>query len=298
LLTLLPLEVEKILLHLAKKLPPSEEMLCTLAQAAPIFFGFYRCLRNKIETNQQLWEVFLKGLVDVFVIFDSLRKAKDSAALQDLTSSEAQQLYAHMQHSECPNPDLQELWHTGCYFPGFPIIRKVSKQTMSGTKEGKCTKHARNISKLGPGIVLFFCLEHSKCIGFIVQKEPESLTMVFEAIVTRFKIMPKTIIYDNGCNLYEYIQNRLPQLFSKTQVLVDSFHYHSHTACAPTFDSNQNFVAKSFNSSLCEQKNKKIKKAKPTTPFMRYRTFAAFLRFMVYRLNDDKETLRTEENTG
>jgi CxC4 like cysteine cluster associated with KDZ transposases len=293
-LTLVPYSVKNILLHLSQRQLPTEQMLNNLALNAPLFFTFYRCLRLKLPESSPLWEVFYNGVENVLAIFASLEQKKDSLGCQELTPDEVTKLYSDMQHPNCPNIDLQELWHTGCYFPGYPIIRKVSKQLWSGAREDMCTKHAKHGSALGPGVVLFYCLKHSKCIGFIVQREPESLTMVYEAIVTRFRMLPKTIIYDNGCNLYEYIQNRTPQLFRDTQVLVDSFHYHSHTACAPTFNSQQNNIAKGLNSSLCEQKNKKFKRSKLTSPFMRFRTFVAFLRFSVYKVNEEVEEIQDE----
>ena len=40
---------------------------------------------------------------------------------------------------------------------------------------------------------------------------------------------PSVIIYDNGCNLHQYILNREPVHFKSSWLLVDRFHWPNHT---------------------------------------------------------------------
>ena len=43
-----------------------------------------------------------------------------------------------------------------------------------------------------------------------------------------FIVAPEVVIYDNGCNLHNYILNREPHFFRKTQFLIDRFHWPNH----------------------------------------------------------------------
>ena len=40
---------------------------------------------------------------------------------------------------------------------------------------------------------------------------------------------PDVVIYDNACNLHQYMLNREPDFFSETWVIVDRFHWSNHT---------------------------------------------------------------------
>jgi hypothetical protein len=74
--------------------------------------------------------------------------------------------------------------------------------------------------------------------------------------------MPKTIIYDNACNLSEYCLNRAPELFQDTMFLVDAFHFGGHTNCSSSFNSGMHRSLDGFSSVLHEQKNALIAKSK------------------------------------
>ena len=89
---------------------------------------------------------------------------------------------------------------------------------------------------MAAGTLAFWCAIHRKCIGFLVLKSAESVEHVYNILLTRFKILPLVIIYDNGCNLWEYIFNRSPEYFCKSMVLCDAFHWCNHTNCFSGFD--------------------------------------------------------------
>ena len=117
---------------------------------------------------------------------------------------------------------MQEALETGAYFPGRPyhsIIRDVHLTNESTV----CNKMYTKKGRLGAGTLLFWCGIHRKCLGFYVMQSAESCKTVFQILATRFPRQPKVIIYDNGCNLSEYILNRAPGPFRDTYILSDGF---------------------------------------------------------------------------
>jgi hypothetical protein len=107
------------------------------------------------------------------------------------------------------------------------------------SKESSCHKEAKDAGKFGAGTILYWCAEHRCCLGFTVLQSAESVRQVFEAITVRFKEMPKVIIYDNGCNLHEYILNRAPELYDETLILCDGFHFRHHKNCCTQYNSRE-----------------------------------------------------------
>ena len=131
---------------------------------------------------------------------------------------------------------MQEVMETGAYFPGRPYhstIRDVhlSNETIT------CNKDYKNKGRLGAGTLLFWCGEHRKCLGFYVMSAAESSKTVYTILATRFPKQPRVIIYDNGCNLSDYIMNRGPLPFIDTYILSDGFHWKNHTNCGASFNS-------------------------------------------------------------
>ncbi len=130
----------------------------------------------------------------------------------------------------------QEVLETGAYFPGRPyhsIVRDIHL-----TKESAlCNKLYKNKGRLGAGTLLFWCGIHRKCLGFYIMQSAESCKTVFQLLATRFPKQPRVIIYDNGCNLSEYILNRAPGPFKDTYILSDGFHWKNHTNCGLSYNS-------------------------------------------------------------
>jgi len=108
---------------------------------------------------------------------------------------------------------------------------------LDNQRENACNKNAKSAGNLAAGTLLFWCAEHRYCIGFVILTEAESCRQLYEVLVTRFIVFPKTIMYDNGCNLHDYILNRSPQLFKETMILSDGFHWKNHTNCSSTYNS-------------------------------------------------------------
>lgn len=185
------------------------------------------------------------------------------------------------------NKDILTLWDTGTYFPLRRVYRTIEEIDIGiQRREESCNKNYKKKGTLAPGILWFFCGQHNKCVGFVVLESSESCKTVSEIIITRFEQPPDIIIYDNSCNLEQYVLNRWPNYFQNTTFYVDGFHYKSHKNCATTYDSGlHSSVISTINTSLVEQKNARIRHIKNTTPLMKARTFMSKLIYIVSYIN-------------
>jgi hypothetical protein len=162
-----------------------------------------------------------------------------------------------------------------------------------------CNKNYKRPGRLGAGTVLFWCAEHRHCIGFLVLTAAESVRHVFEVFVSRFKEMPKVIIYDNGCNLHEYVLNRDPRPFINTLIMSDGFHILDHKNCALTYNPNRYQFLEEISSVVHEQKNAILDRLKETSGMMRYDTFVALMVYMLHNMNDIERSNREKaKNKG
>lgn len=130
----------------------------------------------------------------------------------------------------------QEVIATGAYFPGRPY-HSVVQDIYLNNEAAACNKLYKKQGRLGAGTLLFWCGVHRKCLGFYIMKSAESCKTVFQILATRFPKQPRVIIYDNGCNLSEYILNRAPGPFKDSYILSDGFHWKNHTNCGVSFNS-------------------------------------------------------------
>lgn len=146
--------------------------------------------------------------------------------------------------------------------------------------------------RLGAGILIFWCANHRRCLGWVVLPSSESLELVYNAIATRFSKIPEVyflifflvysqiICYDNACNLAEYCYNRAPEFFSDSIFVVDGFHYKGHINCSHSYNSSKLMVMKEVCSVVHEQKNALLAKIKIPAYYMRYDSFV----YLVYAL--------------
>jgi hypothetical protein len=141
----------------------------------------------------------------------------------------------------------EEVLETGAYFPGRPY-HTIVRDIYFGNESTVCNKEYKKKGRLGPGTLLFWCGQHRKCIGFYIMQSAESCKTVYTLLATRFPKQPRVIIYDNGCNLSEYILNRGPIPFKDTYILSDGFHWKNHTNCGLSFNSK---IYPDLNSILC-----------------------------------------------
>ena len=64
-----------------------------------------------------------------------------------------------------------------------------------------CTKIYPKHQRLSPGLVVVVC-KHKVCYGFQILRRKESTITIFNLLLTLFEKPPRTIIYDNACNLH------------------------------------------------------------------------------------------------
>jgi hypothetical protein len=66
----------------------------------------------------------------------------------------------------------KEVYSTGVYFPGRPVIRNLYKIKLDNDSTTGCSKAYCS------GTMLFWCAEHKRCLGFYILPKPESLYQV------------------------------------------------------------------------------------------------------------------------
>lgn len=208
----------------------------------------------------------------------SMEKVEKEEYYQMITEINGQDSYPY----DCV--ELAEVSRTGVFFPNHRIIRKIPEINISN-ESSDCTKIYKKKGVLGAGVLLFFCVDHNNCIGFVILDRAESPKVISDIFLTRFEIMPHTILYDNSCNLSEFILNRTPQLFKDTQFLIDGFHFSAHSNCANSYNISDYPFSISVNSSLVEQKNAQLRYMKATSPCLKYNTFVMKLIYAVINMN-------------
>lgn len=171
------------------------------------------------------------------VLEELLKKAKKTYSPQFKKWQDPHEEITNPRNRTTVNEYLEEVFESGTFFPGRPAIRTIKKIRMA--KEKQCSKKHKAPGALGAGTLLFWCAEHRFCLGFVVLDASESITQVAEVFISRFKTQPPVIIYDNGCNLSEYILNRNPLLFLATLILSDGFHWRNHKNCSIPFNSRE-----------------------------------------------------------
>jgi CxC4 like cysteine cluster associated with KDZ transposases len=275
--------VRNLFLHQQDATPETKRIVL---QRAPVMYDLFimASSTSSLETREVVWSELVDFCTDAIKRLEFMYRPRDDVetALDNPTQ---------FQHTwTAPNSDLEELWATGCYFPGYPVVRKMQHINLTREPQSElCSKHANPGGALAPGVVQFLCVEHKQCIGFVVLDAPESPRMVYEVLMTRFSENPCIVFYDNACNLLEYILNRDPYPLRNISFFVDGFHYASHKNCSPGFDTKQYpALLKQYNTSLVEQKNAKIARFKQTNPSKKYRTMVAGLRFAIALMNIDQ----------
>ena len=170
---------------------------------------------------------------------------------------------------DIPIPDETSYGITPCiedlpldYFPHYPPIRGLPNYSADRKRRqqiGQCNKAIKDHNTLSPGIFTVFC-EHAICHGFQLMDSPESPRTPFNLLVTKFKKIPKIIVYDNACHLMLYCLKREPARFKDTVFLIDRFHSRGHTCTRgyhmDTYDDVETINA--INSSLVEQANARL----------------------------------------
>jgi hypothetical protein len=194
---------------------------------------------------------------------------------------------------------ISEMKRSGVFFPGRPVVRNLKQVDIGSSSEGKCTKNYQSNTRLGSGIVLFWCAKHRVCLGWVFLKKAESLEIVYQTLLTRFPVMPKVICYDNACNLSEYCYNRAPRyentlnnnyysFFINSIFIVDGFHYKGHVNCSHGYNSSNLGIMSQICSVIHEQKNAKLAKLKIPSLYIRFDCFLSLIRALTSLMNHNE----------
>jgi CxC4 like cysteine cluster associated with KDZ transposases len=223
----------------------------------------------------------------VQVLLDCSRKTYDGVAdlRVDETVTDCAEFY-----SEYASNNISSVWATGHSFPLYPPKCKLPEVCIQQEQAVEtCNKTYHQKGSCGAGLVPFWCLEHRKCIGWIVLDSAESPRVISNAILTRFPDA-EVVMYDNACRLHEYTLNRFPGAVKNMQFMIDSLHWVNHTSCAEVYNPD-NYRAQIGNmpSVLCEQKNSILHRLKTTAPHLNFRSFVALLFYALVSLNRDQE---------
>jgi hypothetical protein len=99
---------------------------------------------------------------------------------------------------------MDELKFSGTFFPNHPVCNRFTNIKFTAQdQEDECSKDYKRSGRIGAGVLLFWCIEHRECIGFSILRSAESCEAVYAVLSSRFPVMPRYVIYDNACNLYE-----------------------------------------------------------------------------------------------
>ncbi|EAU92388.2 hypothetical protein CC1G_00607 [Coprinopsis cinerea okayama7 len=132
---------------------------------------------------------------------------------------------------------------TGCLYgmpkirnrPKYPGLRGDQQKDKPDKRRGdRCGKYYSQYGqrRLTGGIMVAWCT-HSICYGFHCIAESEGRDDVFSALVTRWPIAPKRVVYDFACALGPYCMLREPLFFANTLFAIDHFHSTGHSKCSP-----------------------------------------------------------------
>ncbi|KAF6765620.1 hypothetical protein DFP72DRAFT_798270 [Ephemerocybe angulata] len=255
------LVIESALLRLRDFLSDPREANLTMLIGIP---GLYKLLRAHNE---------IKSLVPIAKWIEERATSVHAALSADkrpipLISSDS----AHEQ------PD----WRlTGCFYslgqiryrPHYPSLGDDLKKIDSSRGGDTCGKYYSEYGerRLTGGIMVVWCT-HSVAYGFHSIPSSEGRNDVFSALVTRWPVAPKRIVYDFACALGPYCMLREPEFFKDTLFVIDNFHSKGHTKCSPAAflkeysSADLNLI--SINSSAGESGNSALRRIRKGVSYM------------------------------
>lgn len=151
---------------------------------------------------------------------------------------------------------VQSPEQTGICFPGRSRCRPGF---FFDTKETHhCNKRYNASWSHTHGLMTVQCTcSNPKIIGYMIMTKPESTAIAGSSVVTHFPIPPRTIFYDNACNLFASMLSRIPWFLKLAKVVVDRFHYKGHKCCSffdpdaySKLDVDRTTSAESFNARI------------------------------------------------
>jgi len=113
----------------------------------------------------------------------------------------------------------------------------------------------------------------------VVMKRAKSNYLVLSNVLTQ--TLPRTLLYDNSCNMAASAMLRVAWLLKKTRIVFDRFHSKCHT-CSKYFDADGYLGLATHRSSSSESFNTGISKA---THHMRYLKGTKLIPFLPIRFD-------------
>ena len=178
---LLPMSVKQIVDAFVQTGVDSQRLRQDLSRNAPILSRLYSAcnLHASRET----------GMVDsdhvIIVKLRELLRFMSASCNSLFTQPLPPDFIADLPVDLSTKPPFAQLLDHGSFFPNNPIQRCVRHIKLPGeSRVTPCNKEAKEKGRLGPGVLLFWCAVHGKCIGFQILNSAESPRSVFEVLVS------------------------------------------------------------------------------------------------------------------
>lgn len=163
-------------------------------------------------------------------------------------------------------------------FPGRTSIRQPIKT--DGKDKKDCTKKYYTSR---PNMTSFISVQcpcvHPKIIGFTLIREVETLGMAISIVLGFLNIPPRTLWYDNGCNLYYSALLRTPFLLRMCNIIVDRFHFKGHT-CSNHYNADRYESLVEQRSVAAEVLNSVLEKSAGFIRYLNGRNIKPYLQIM------------------
>lgn len=168
-------------------------------------------------------------------------------------------------------------------FPGRSQVRPPI--TFDEAETQHCNKTYPRSKRYSAGLLTVQCAcANPRLIGFVIMTKAESTALALSSIISHFPAPPRSIVYDNGCNLYSSTISRLPWILAVTRIIVDRFHYKSHR-CPIIFDADSYEAYNETRTESAESINARIKKTGAYIRYLRSDNYMAFLQVRFALLN-------------
>lgn len=135
--------------------------------------------------------------------------------------------YVHLGNKEISDSS-RDSYKSMYVFPGH-VTHRPSIKTV-GKVKSECTNNYFNSRNNLTSFLSLQCpCDHPKIIGFTLLRQADSIAMGLSTIMGYLNIPPRTLWYDNACNLYDSGLLRTTFLLRSCYFIVDRFHYQGHT---------------------------------------------------------------------
>jgi hypothetical protein len=176
----------------------------------------------------------------------------------------------------------------GYFGSGLPLWRSYNHYSIYTRTHAGCNKLWGSHPALTPGIMLV-CCPHGICLAFETMNSSESPESVFRILYSRVMSWHhKTIIYDAGCRLVEYILHREPNMLNHLDIFIDRLHYKNHSSCSSSYNMDEYPRLADINSVINEQFNSTVSHCKRMISYMTHRHFVLFMKWLISRKNDER----------